>query len=186
MHKHHITFEDFNGNQRSMDLYFNLSEAEITKLQKDYLHVGGIDVVMKEAVASEDTKKLLDFFELLVHRSYGIKSPDGMTFDKSPEIMARFENSAFYSPLYMSLFEREGAAGAEFIRAVMPADLIKKAEANVRGEGTLDQAAANVSSTAMQETINRPVPQDHLPKQPATPTEAPIQQPQAPHTDQQW
>ena len=190
MHKHKITFEDFNGTERTMDLYFNLTEAEITKLQKDYIHVGGIDVVMKQAVDSGDTKQILDFFELLVHRSYGIKSADGMTFDKSPEIMARFENSAFYSPLYMSFFEREGAAGSDFIRSVMPTELIRKAEANVRGEGELNQAVAQAapamqSNLNVSEAVTRPAPQDHLPKsQPVAPT--PVAEPAAPSTEQPW
>lgn len=141
MHRHPVTYTDFNDNQKSKELYFNLSEAELTKLQKDYLHEGGIQAVMNRAVASGDTAQLLDFFELLVRRSYGIKSADGEIFDKSEKIWNDFENSAFYSDLYMSFFQDEGRVGQAFIRAVMPADLINKAEANVRGEGDLAAAA---------------------------------------------
>jgi hypothetical protein len=141
MHRHPVTYTDFNDNQKSKELYFNLSEAELTKLQKDYLHEGGIQAVMNRAVVSGDTAQLLDFFELLVRRSYGIKSPDGEIFDKSEKIWNDFENSAFYSDLYMSFFQDEGRVGQAFIRAVMPADLINKAEANVRGEGELAAAA---------------------------------------------
>lgn len=141
MHAHTITYTNFNGEEKTKVINFNLTEAELTKLQKDYLHDGGINAVMDRAVQSGDTKQLLDFFELLVHRSYGVKSADGEEFDKSEEMMRRFENQAFYSDLYMSFFGDDGKIGQAFIRAVMPTDLIAKAEANVRGEGEIDKAA---------------------------------------------
>lgn len=171
MHTHTITYENFNGETKTKQVNFNLTEAELTKLQKDYLDVGGINKVMDEAIASGDTKQLLDFFELLVHRSYGIKSADGEEFDKSPEIMAHFEFQAYYSNLYMSFFEDEGRVGQAFIRAVMPADLIAKAEANVRGEGELHAAAEKAQAAQTLKPDARTIAQqarenlkDHLPK----------------------
>lgn len=178
MHKHTITFEDFNGAQRTKDLYFNLSEAELTKIQKDSAR--GVQVEMQEAIDSGDTKKLLDFFEMLVHKSYGIKSDDGMLFDKSPEIMRQFENSAYYSPLYMSFFEEEGNVGSRFINAVMPAKLIAKAEANLRGEGDPRYTAPDGSDLKPDaRTIfeqRRSELRDHLPakQNPPLPYQAPI------------
>lgn len=165
MHKHPITYTDFNNNQKSKDLYFNLTEAELTKIQKDYLDVGGIQVVMNQAIESGDTRQLLDFFEMLVRRSYGIKSADGELFDKSEQIWNDFENSAFYSDLYMSFFQDEGKVGQAFIRAVMPAHLIQKAEANVRGEGDLADAASRFkpdSRTVFEQS--RANLQDHIQK----------------------
>lgn len=145
MHKHPITYKNFNGETKSKELYFNLTEAELTKFQKDYLDRGGIQVVMNNAIDSGDTRQVLDFIEILVRRSYGIKSPDGELFDKNEKIWSDFENSAFYSDLYMSLFQDGGAVGQAFIRAILPADLIAKAEANVRGEGELAQAVQSAT-----------------------------------------
>lgn len=171
MHAHTITYENFNGDMKTKVVNFNLTEAELTKLQKDYLHLGGINKVMDDAIQSGDTKQLLDFFELLVHRSYGIKSADGEEFDKSPEIMAHFEFQAYYSNLYMSFFEDEGRVGQAFIRAVMPAELILKAEANVRGEGELHAAAEKAKAAQTLKPDARTIAQqarenlkDHLPK----------------------
>ena len=171
MHTHTITYENFNGETKTKQVNFNLTEAELTKLQKDYLHVGGINKVMDEAIASGDTKQLLDFFELLVHRSYGLKSADGEEFDKSPEIMSHFEFQAYYSNLYMSFFEDEGRVGQAFIRAVMPPELIRKAEANVRGEGDLHAAAEKAQAAQTLKPDARTIAQqarenlrDHLPK----------------------
>lgn len=171
MHTHTITYTNFNNEVKTKQVNFNLTEAELTKLQKDYLSVGGINKVMDEAIASGDTKQLLDFFELLVHRSYGIKSADGEEFDKSPEIMAHFEFQAYYSNLYMSFFEDEGRVGQAFIRAVMPPELIAKAEANVRGEGDLHAAAEKAQAAQTLKPDARTIAQqarenlrDHLPK----------------------
>lgn len=140
MHKHHMPFTDFNGKPREVDLYFNLSEAELTKMQISSNF--GLQKELEDALANEDNKKLLDFMEYLVHHSYGIKSEDGMTFRKSPEIMAEFEQSAYYSDLYMSLFQEEGQVAVRFINSVMPPELLRRAEANARGEGELAQRAA--------------------------------------------
>lgn len=171
MHTHTMTYTNFNGETKTKSINFNLTEAELTKLQKDYLDVGGINAVMDAAIQSGDSKKLLDFFELLVHRSYGIKSADGEEFHKSPELMASFENQAFYSDLYMSFFLEEGAVGQAFIRAVMPVELIAKAEANVRGEGELHAAAerAQAAQTLQPDARTRFEQakanlKDHLPK----------------------
>lgn len=182
MHKHHMTFTDFNGNPREIDLYFNLTEAEVTKMQ--IASNFGLQHDLEEATKNEDNQKLLDFMEYLVHHAYGIKSADGMTFEKSDEIMRRFENSAYYSDLYMSLFQEEGAVGARFITALLPPELVRKAEANARGEGELAQRAA--AATAFKPDSrsifeeSRSKLQDHKPPQTVTIQEA------APKTDSDY
>lgn len=166
MHKHTITFEDFNGTTRTKEIYFNLTEAELVKMQKKSAR--GIHVEMEEAIKSNDNQQILDFFEMLVHESYGIKSDDGMDFDKSPEILRKFENSAYYSPLYMSFFENEGQVGADFINAIMPAKLVAKAEARIRGEegqtanGNVSQIRPDARELFEQRKSEL---KDHLPKQ---------------------
>ena len=187
MHNVPVNYIDFNGNPQQRVLYFNLSEAEITKIQKDYLHLGGIQVVMNEAIASGETKKLLDFFELLVRQSYGIKSDDGQVFRKNAQIWEDFENSAWYSDLYMSFFKEEGQVGSRFINAVLPKHLIEQAEKNVQGEGDLAraaEAAAAFRPDARQQFEERRAQlQDHLPKQ--QPTQEAPQIPQQPYQVQE-
>lgn len=137
MHKETVTYINYDGEERQVTVHFNLDEREITKIQLEYYKQGGVQKVMNDAIESDDPQKLVDFIEMLVQRSYGIKSADGEDFIKSPELIASFEGKAYYSPLYMMLFQDEGKRGAAFIRSVLPADLIAKAEANVRAEGDL-------------------------------------------------
>lgn len=134
MLKQTIEFIDFNGEQRKRDLYFNLTEAELIDMQVD--SELGIEHDMQEAIKEKNVRKLLDFVKMLVERSYGERSPDGIHFDKTPEITQRFINSAMYSPLLMSLFQQEGQRTAEFITGLMPPDLIKRAQEQAEGRGT--------------------------------------------------
>lgn len=130
MLKQTIKFKDFLENERETTLYFNLTEAELVDIQ---VHSDeGIQKEMEDAVKSKDLAKLLDFIKMLVHKSYGELDKDGIHFNKSDEITASFVNSAMYSPLLLSLFEDEGARAEKFITGLMPADLVRRALAQVQ------------------------------------------------------
>jgi len=131
MLKQPITFIDFNDVERSEDIYFNLTEAELVDWQADSEF--GIQKEMNDAVAAKDMRRLLDFIKDLVFRAYGERDKDGIHFNKSKEISQRFVNSAMYSPLLMALFADEGEATTNFINGLMPADLVKRAmeQANI-------------------------------------------------------
>ena len=132
MHKVLQKYEDFNGETKERTLYFNLTKAEIVNLQLDSEH--GVQWDLQEAIRMKDTKKLLDFIKKIVHAGYGIKSEDGEQFDKSPEIFTKFENSAAYSPLYLSLFENGAERGLEFIQQLLPKELIEEAVKQMDGD----------------------------------------------------
>lgn len=203
MHKHTVSFEDFNGNPRTKELYFNLSEAELVKMQNNSER--GLDVEMQEAIQSKDSRKLLNFLEMIVHQSYGIKSEDGLEFNKSIAIMSQFENSAYYSPFYMGLFENEGAVAVDFINQVMPARLINAATSTISGGNDsglkpnareiFEQHRANLqdhlpkSNSNNQNESNQSAPQQYVPQNqpvyPQVPESQPVQvSPQAPPTPQ--
>lgn len=162
MLKQTINFTDFNGEPRTEDLYFNLTEWELTEIQLSSPE--GIQKEMEDAIKAKDLKLLLDFIKMLVNKSYGERDRDGIHFNKSPEIVARFENSAMYAPLMLSLFQDEGARAAAFITGLMPADLVARATAQAQGGGTQEPP--------------KPYLQDHLPKQnlpeAGTTNEAPV------------
>ena len=127
MLSHSITFVDFNGNSRTKEILFNLTEAEMVQLQLDSPR--GIQAEVQDAIDNNDLRGVLAFIKKVVHAAYGEKSEDGLNFHKSDELRENFISSALYSPLLLSLFEDEGRVGAKFIRDLMPADLIARAEA---------------------------------------------------------
>lgn len=135
-----INYKDFNDVDRTEEVYFNISKDELLTIQAE--HPRGLEKELDDAVKDNDIRALLAFVRKLVKLSYGIKDPNGRFFRKSPEILADFEASAYYSDFMLSLFENGAVKGLEFIKGVLPPDLIKQA-----------QAASEAA---------RPQPQDHL------------------------
>lgn len=134
-----IKFVDFNGNERTITEYFYLNEAEIVELQAK--SVNGIQEEMQDAILSNDAGRVLDFIKMLVHKSYGKKSQDGLNFEKTPEILQKFVSSAYYSDFLLGLIEDNGLRGQQFVQGIMPAKLVERALAQVQGQeaGTVDR-----------------------------------------------
>ena len=136
-----VHYTDFNGADRKDELYFNLTEIELTTIQAASKE--GIEKELQTAVDDKDVYKILEIIKLLIHKSYGIKSADGRYFEKSPEILHKFLSSAAYDSLMMDLFTDGGARGAEFIQGLMPADLVARATAKVSGQAVPSENMIN-------------------------------------------
>ena len=96
-----IKYTDYNGQQRKETAYFNLNKLEILKLTAK---LGmNIDDYTKKLAESEDMPKMLQFIEDIILMSYGEKSEDGRTFEKSKEKTAKFENSNAFAELFEQL-----------------------------------------------------------------------------------
>lgn len=125
MLKKTITYNDYNGVERTEDFYFNLTEAEIMELEMGTS--GGLAETIQRIVSAQDAPAIIKIFKDLVLRAYGEKSPDGKRFIKSDEIAAAFSQTEAYSQLFMELaFDADAAA--KFINAIVPPKLSKKAE----------------------------------------------------------
>lgn len=99
MFKQNISYIDFNGVERKEDFYFHLSLPEVTRLEAE---IGqSMEVHVKNLVANQDLKTLIDFLEKMILNSYGRKTSDGKSFLKSKELRQEFE----YSQAYAELFE---------------------------------------------------------------------------------
>ncbi len=118
MLKKTITYSDFNGNERTEDFYFNLTKAEITKMELSTK--GGLAEMIQRIVAAQDTPAIIAVFEDLIQRSYGVKTPDGRGFAKKPEDLEAFIATEAYSQLFMELATDADAASA-FINGIVPA-----------------------------------------------------------------
>lgn len=120
MYKKTIKFEDYNGNEREEDFFFNLSESEVTKLE--LRTPGGLTEMMQNIVKKQDSQKIIDTFEDLIRQSYGEKSNDGREFRKSAEISDRFMHTEAYDKLFMELCTNSKAA-SEFFNNIIPQKL---------------------------------------------------------------
>jgi hypothetical protein len=155
MLKQVISFTDFNNQPRTVTEYFNLSEAELVDMQAS--SKDGIQVEMEDAIKSNDAKRVLDFITMLVHKSYGHKTEDGLRFQKSPQILQEFIDSAYYSDFLLGLIQDNGTKGEEFVRGIMPKKLLDRALAKVQGEETSQyQPSAREQFDIRKEQANQP------------------------------
>lgn len=144
MYKKTIKYEDFNGQQKSLDAYFNLNKSELLKMHMSVK--GGFVETVQRIIDAQDQPSLIKIFEDLIKNSYGVKTPDGIGFVKNSDEIRRlgpgymtyedFVATDAYSELYFELATNAEAA-SEFINKVIPANLAKElaesdAQANVQ------------------------------------------------------
>lgn len=123
MIKKTITYSDFNGNERTEDFYFNLTKAEITKMELSTK--GGLAEMIQRIVAAQDTPAIIEVFEDLIRRSYGVKTADGRGFVKKAADLEEFVSTEAYSQLFMEL-ATDADAAAKFVNGIVPADMAKQ------------------------------------------------------------
>jgi hypothetical protein len=126
-----ITYEDFNGEERSEDFFFHLSKAELVELEMS--HQGGLSEALKRIVAAEDAKSIIAEFKNIILSAYGQRSEDGRRFTKNQTLRDEFESTEAYSVLFMELMTDTGAA-VEFINSVIPAGMAEEAAKVAAGE----------------------------------------------------
>lgn len=98
MLKKTIKFIDFNGNEATEDLYFNLSKFEVTKFMAKY--GGDLEAFAEELIQQKDLSKMVEFIQDLLTSSYGHKSMDGKHFVKNAQVREEFENSIAYAEIF--------------------------------------------------------------------------------------
>lgn len=121
-----ITFEDYNGEMRTEDHYFGLNETEL--LKKDIKTPGGLKELINRMIQTKDGAAILELFDELVTHAYGIKSPDGRKFIKSPEISRDFMQTEAYNQLVLELFSGGEEAMAAFVEGLLPQKLVLQAK----------------------------------------------------------
>ena len=126
MLKKTITYNDYNGVERTEDFYFNLSKAEILEMEMGTS--GGLAEMIQKIVAAQDAPSIVRVFKDLVLKAYGEKSPDGKRFIKSEEISTEFSQTEAYSQLFMEL-ATDAEAGAAFANGIVPKEMAERAAA---------------------------------------------------------
>jgi hypothetical protein len=130
MLKKTITYNDFDGNERTEDFYFNLTKAEVTEMEFSFN--GGFTKMIEKIVSTKDTKRIIEVFKEMIVKSYGEKSPDGRRFMKSKEILENFTQTEAYSKLYMEL-ATDTAAATAFVNGIIPQ--VEKTKTTLLHEG---------------------------------------------------
>lgn len=123
-----VTYTDYMENERTEELRFNLSEAELTEME--LTTTGGLGEYIKKITAAQDAPAMIALFKDLVLKSYGEVSPDGRRFIKNDKIREEFSQTPAYSKIFMELaFDADAAAN--FIKGVIPKDMADKLPADL-------------------------------------------------------
>lgn len=118
MLKKTITYVDFNDEEQTETLYFNLTRREALEMQyRDKTR--GLDEFIKEIVDTDDTNGILSLFKWFILQCYGEKSEDGKRFIKSKQLSEAFSQTAAFEELYWEIAQSAESAAA-FIKGVLP------------------------------------------------------------------
>ena len=124
MLKKTITYNDYNGVERTEDFYFNLSKAELMEMEMSIS--GGLTEMIEKIVATKDGPAIMKIFKELVLKAYGEKSADGKRFEKKNGALAEaFAETEAYSQIFMEL-ATDADKAAEFVNGIMPGDIAKQ------------------------------------------------------------
>lgn len=124
MIKKTISYTDYDGVDRKEDFYFNISKSELTKMNANV--EGGLEKLITQIIDAKDGKRIMELFDDLIYRSYGVKTPDGKRFIKSKEVKDAFVESEAYEVLFEELCTDADKA-AEFVNGILPKNLSAKA-----------------------------------------------------------
>lgn len=124
MFKYTVSYEDFDGNQQSETLYFNLSKIELTRLEKSVPE--GYSAKL-DAVDTNDGGSIINAFADIILMAYGKKSEDGKRFIKNEELKHEFEQSIAYDTFLFKMVENPDLI-EEFTKAVFPRDLLAQVQ----------------------------------------------------------
>ena len=128
MIKKTVTYTDFNGNERTEDFYFNLTQVELAELDLGVSGVsGGLLGLLKKIVREKDQRQIVEYFKKIVLMAYGEKSVDGRRFVKSDEIRNGFAPTEAYSKIFMELAGNADEA-SKFINGIMPKEIAEEAK----------------------------------------------------------
>lgn len=118
-----MTTTDYNGVERTEELYFNLSKAELMEMEMGT--TGGLGAMIKKVIAAQDIPSIIKIFKELILKSYGVKSDDGRRFIKNDKLREEFSQTEAYSKLFMELATNSDEA-INFVNGIIPADLAKE------------------------------------------------------------
>ena len=128
MIKKNIKFVDFDGNEKEKTFYFNLTQAEMSRMAIEEGWYLGDRIV--EIAKSKDIPQIVTILEDVVLRAYGERTPDGGFIKKKPDgtkLADIFVTSPAYNELYVELLQNPERF-TEFINSLVPPEMNRQVE----------------------------------------------------------
>jgi len=127
MLKKTIKYEDYNGDIRVEDFYFNLTRTELIEMEFVGSNGGSFTDSIRTLMSSPDNGEIIKTVKHIILSSYGEKSADGRRFVKNDEVREAFVQSPAYDALYMEL-STDAQAASDFFNGLIPASISSQME----------------------------------------------------------
>lgn len=148
MLKKTITFTNFDGEEATVDAYFNLTKTECVDLNLEYEEDGGLIGRLKRMIEdrkdkdSIPQKPAVDFVRLLVDRAYGVRPADDPNAfikedDNGVPLIRKFKQTLAYDAYVYGLLTGEYSLD-EFASSAMPKvteEQMAEAQKQIEAEG---------------------------------------------------
>jgi hypothetical protein len=141
MLKQTVTYTDFDNNETTETLYFNVSRSRLVEnydavlvLETELREVSQLFEGEERTLAPDEVQRVLDIVKKIMALAYGVRSEDGKRFRQSDELWSEFQETAAYEEYLWSLFQNPTLAN-QFIVGVMPPQLIEEAKAEAEKRG---------------------------------------------------
>lgn len=121
MLKKTVNYTNYNGTNRTVELYFNMNKYELTQMMVGEKNVSFQDY-LQQIIDTNDASEMVRLIKDILLMSYGEKSADGERFVKNEKLREDFENSAAFSELYMELAQNVNEA-MQFVWGILPPDM---------------------------------------------------------------
>ena len=134
MYKKEITYKDYDGTVKTEDKWFHLKRTDVLEI------AAGLPDAITDEIEDYQTNKnknkdnighliydalgkagVMKFIRDLILKSYGIRSRDGMSFEKSEEISYKFSQTLAFEQLYFDMVTNDDVFN-EFVAKVIPRD----------------------------------------------------------------
>lgn len=112
-----INYTDFDGNERTETVYFNLTRTEMVELQ--WSVPGGAQKLFERIVEEQDIHRILEYTKEILSKAYGVKSADGRRLEKSAEHWKAFEQTLAYDQFFFELLS-DASYAADVINQIIP------------------------------------------------------------------
>lgn len=134
MYRKEFTYTNLNGEEKTVQLLFNLSLKEarsfIAKYTDGKIEEKEINKAFTKLIDSKDYEKMLELIEDLMLCSYGEKSEDGEHFIKNDDIRKNFSESYTFAEFFEALV-MDNVELTNFIQHVIPSKKDKEVTASV-------------------------------------------------------
>jgi hypothetical protein len=122
MLKKSITYKNLDREEVTEDFYFHLDEAKVIEIEM--LEKGGLSQAIQGMIDAEDGESIIKHFRTIIERAIGKR--EGKRFISNDLIRSEFFDTGAYGAFMMEMLTDQEKT-ADFIKAVVPHDMVEKA-----------------------------------------------------------